>query len=228
MGYHPNTLVLNDRRIYYKHDPSIGVSYLKALHKAQEDKGSLIASGAYRSPPMGGVHKGAAAGLAPAYSFSAYVAEVDVDVELGLVKCTNVWAAHDCGKALNPLAVKGQIIGSCHMGLGQVLSEKMVYGRTGHLQNANLLEYKIPSVHEMPHVVPIIIESCDPEGPFGAKEAGEGPLLPILPAVVNAVYDAVGVRFRDLPLTPTLSTKVLSGSEKHSNWTIVSSYLALV
>ena len=101
---------------------------------------------------MGGVHKGAAAGLAPAYSFSAYVAEVEVDVETGIIKCTDVWAAHDCGKALNPLAVEGQIIGSCHMGLGQVLTEQMVYGRTGHLQNANLLDYKIPSVHEMPNV----------------------------------------------------------------------------
>ena len=202
LGYHPDTLVLNDRRIYYKHDPAIGMSYLEALHKAQEDKGALISSGAYRSPPMGGVHKGAAAGLAPAYSFSAYVAEVDVDVETGLIKCTDVWAAHDCGKALNPLAVEGQIIGSCHMGLGQVLTEQMVYGRTGHLQNANLLDYKIPSVHEMPNVTPIIIESCDPEGPFGAKEAGEGPLLPILPAVVNAVYDAIGIRINDLPLTP--------------------------
>ena len=202
LGIHPDALVLNDRRIYAKFDPSVGVSYLQALHKAQEDRGALIASGAYRSPPMGGVHKGAAAGLAPAYSFSAYVAEVDVDVETGLIRCTNVWAAHDCGKALNPLAVEGQIIGSCHMGLGQVLSEQMVYGRTGHLQNANLLDYKIPSVHEMPKVEPIIIESCDPEGPFGAKEAGEGPLLPILPAVVNAVYDAIGVRPRALPLTP--------------------------
>ena len=204
LGYHPDTLVLNDRRIYYKHDPAIGISYLKALHKAQEDKGSLIASGAYRSPPMGGVHKGAAAGLAPAYSFSAYVAEVDVDVETGKVQATEVWAAHDCGKALNPLSVAGQIIGSCHMGLGQVISEKMVYGRTGHLVNPNLLEYKIPSIHEMPKVTPIIVESCDPEGPFGAKEAGEGPLLPILPAVVNAVYDAIGIRVRDLPLTPDI------------------------
>ena len=195
-------LVLNDRRIYSKRDPAIGVSYLEALHKSQEDKGALIASGAYRTPPMGGVHKGAAAGLAPAYSFSAYVAEVEVDIETGLIKCTDVWAAHDCGKALNPLAVEGQIIGSCHMGLGQVLSEQMVYGRTGHLQNPNLLDYKIPSVHEMPNVTPIIIESCDPEGPFGAKEAGEGPLLPILPAVVNAVYDAIGIRINDLPLTP--------------------------
>ena len=198
----PELLILNDRRIYNKKDPAQGISYLDALHKSQEDTGALIASGAYRTPPMGGVHKGAAAGLAPAYSFSAYVAEVDVDVETGLIKCTDVWAAHDCGKALNPLAVEGQIIGSCHMGLGQVLSEQMVYGRTGHLQNPNLLDYKIPSVHEMPNVTPIIIESCDPEGPFGAKEAGEGPLLPILPAVVNAVYDAIGIRINDLPLTP--------------------------
>ena len=113
-----------------------------------------------------------------------------------------MWAAHDCGKALNPLAVEGQIIGSCHMGMGQVLSEEMKYGRTGHLINPDLLDYKIPTVHEMPHVTPIIVESNDPEGPFGAKEAGEGPLLPILPAVVNAVYDAIGVRVDELPITP--------------------------
>jgi hypothetical protein len=151
---------------------------------------------------MGRTHKGAAAGLAPAYSFSAYVAEVSVDVETGQTKVEKVWAAHDCGKALNPLAVKGQIIGSCHMGMGQVLSEEMRYGRSGHLMNPDLLDYKIPSVHEMPEVVPIIVESNDPEGPFGAKEAGEGPLLPILPAVCNAVYDAVGVRTAELPITP--------------------------
>ena len=151
---------------------------------------------------MGRAHKGAAAGLAPAYSFSAYVAEVDVDIETGQTKVEKVWAAHDCGKALNPLAVEGQIIGSCHMGMGQVLSEEMKYGRTGHLLNPDLLDYKIPTVHEMPEVTPIIVESNDPEGPFGAKEAGEGPPLPILPAVVNAVYDAIGVRVSELPITP--------------------------
>jgi len=151
---------------------------------------------------MGRTHKGAAAGLAPAYSFSAYVAEVTVDVETGQTKVDKVWAAHDCGKALNPLSVKGQIIGSCHMGMGQVLSEEMRYGRSGHLMNADLLDYKIPSIHEMPEVVPIIVESNDPEGPFGAKEAGEGPLLPILPAVCNAVYDAIGIRAAELPITP--------------------------
>jgi CO/xanthine dehydrogenase Mo-binding subunit len=195
-------LVFGDRRIFRKDDPAVGVSYLEALHKAQEERGALVASGAYRTPPMGRAHKGAAAGLAPAYSFSAYVAEVKVDVETGQTKVEKVWAAHDCGKALNPLAVKGQIIGSCHMGMGQVLSEEMRYGRSGNLMNTDLLDYKIPSIHEMPEVIPIIVESNDPEGPFGAKEAGEGPLLPILPAVCNAVYDAIGVRSAELPITP--------------------------
>jgi len=201
-GAERNKLVIGDRRIFAKNDPAVGVSYLEALHKAQEDRGALVSSGAYRTPPMGRTHKGAAAGLAPAYSFSAYVAEVSVDIETGQTKVDKVWAAHDCGKALNPLAVKGQIIGSCHMGMGQVLSEEMRYLRTGHLMNPDLLDYKIPSVHEMPEVVPIIVESNDLEGPFGAKEAGEGPLLPILPAVCNAVYDAIGVRTAELPITP--------------------------
>ncbi|GIR80473.1 MAG: hypothetical protein CM15mP82_0250 [Methanobacteriota archaeon] len=172
-GVETSGLVLGDRRIFNKKDPAVGVSYLQALHKAQEDKGALVASGSYRTPPMGKMHKGAAAGLAPAYSFSAYVAEVDVDIETGRIKVEKVWAAHDCGKALNPLSVEGQIIGSCHMGLGQVISEEMQYGRTGNLLNPDLLGYKIPTVHEMPEVVPIIVESNDPEGPFGAKEAGE-------------------------------------------------------
>tara|TARA_B100000945_G_scaffold82902_2_gene63972 strand:+ start:3903 stop:6674 length:2772 start_codon:yes stop_codon:yes gene_type:complete len=196
------SLVVGDRRIYQKKDPAVGVSYLEALHKAQEERGALVSSGAYRTPPMGGVHKGAAAGLAPAYSFSAYAAEVKVDPETGFTEVIKVWAAHDCGRALNPLSVEGQIIGSCHMGLGQVLSEEMKYARTGGLLNPNLLDYKIPTVHEMPEVVPIIVESNDPEGPFGAKEAGEGPLLPILPAVCNAVYDAIGIRTNELPITP--------------------------
>ena len=203
-GAPTDRLVIGDRRIFSKDEPAVGVSYLEALQKAQEDRGALVSSGAYRTPPMGRTHKGAAAGLAPAYSFSAYVAEVKVDVETGQTSVLKVWAAHDCGKALNPLAVEGQMIGSIHMGMGQVLSEEMRYGRSGNLLNADLLDYKIPSVHEMPEVTPIIVESNDPEGPFGAKEAGEGPLLPILPAVCNAVYDAIGIRIHELPLAPAL------------------------
>ena len=134
-----DSLVIGDRRIYQKKDPAVGISYLEALHKAQEERGALVSSGAYRTPPMGGVHKGAAAGLAPAYSFSAYAAEVKVDPETGFTEVIKVWAAHDCGRALNPLSVEGQIIGSCHMGLGQVLTEEMKYARTGGLLNPNLL-----------------------------------------------------------------------------------------
>jgi len=208
-GSEKNEMIVGDRRIFVKRDPAIGVSYLEALHKAQEDRGALVSSGSYRTPPMGKTHKGAAAGLAPAYSFSAYVSEVTVDVETGKVAVDRVWAAHDCGKAINPLAVNGQIIGSCHMGMGQVLSEEMRYGRNGHLMNPDLLDYKIPSVHEMPEVIPIIVESNDPEGPFGAKEAGEGPLLPILPAVCNAVYDAIGIRTNELPMTPERVYKMI-------------------
>ena len=140
-GVSEEVLVIGDRRIFDKNDPAIGVSYLEALHKSQEEKGALISSGAYRTPPMGKTHKGAAAGLAPAYSFSAYVAEVSVDIETGKTIVDKVWAAHDCGKALNPLAVNGQIIGSCHMGLGQVLCEELRYGRTGHLMNPDFLDY---------------------------------------------------------------------------------------
>ena len=208
-GAERSGLIIGDRRIFLKKDPAVGVSYLEALHKSQEDRGALVASGAYRTPPMGKMHKGAAAGLAPAYSFSAYVTEVSVDVETGQIKVDKVWAAHDCGKALNPLAVKGQIIGSCHMGMGQVLSEEMRYGRGGNLMNPDLLDYKIPSIHEMPEVIPIIVESNDPEGPFGAKEAGEGPLLPILPSVCNAVYDAIGIRTSELPMSPEKVHKMI-------------------
>ncbi len=112
-----------------------------------------------------------------------------------------VWAAHDCGKALNPLAVEGQIEGCIHMGLGQVLSEEMPYLK-GNILGPNFLDYRTLTPMQMPDVDVIIVESNDPEGPFGAKEAGEGPLLPILPAVANAIYDAVGVRMYSLPITP--------------------------
>ena len=103
------------------------------------------------------------------------MAEVDVDIETGRIKVEKVWAAHDCGKALNPLSVEGQIIGSCHMGLGQVISEEMKYGRTGNLLNPDLLGYKIPTVHEMPEVVPIIVESNDPEGLLVPKRLEKAP-----------------------------------------------------
>ncbi len=192
---------LADATLTARSDASVSLSYFEALTEALADNGALLAKGWYQSPRMGGTYKGAGAGLAPAYSFSAFVAEVDVDVETGLVRCTAVHAAHDCGRALNPLAVEGQIEGCVHMGLGQVLMEELRYNG-GRISNPNLLDYKIPGPLDTPEINVIVVESEDKEGPFGAKEAGEGPLLPILPAVGNAVYDAIGFRAHSLPIRP--------------------------
>jgi len=188
----------------------LGVSFLEALHKAMEREGALTASGAFSTSPLGGSFKGAKAGTAPAYSFAAYVAEVDVDVDTGEVRVEKIWAAFDCGRALNRLAVEGQIEGSIHMGLGQVLGESMNY-RGARLFNPSLLEYKIPMPQQMPAVEILLVGEDDPEGPFGAKEAGEGPLIATLPAVGNALYDAIGVRFTELPITPD---RVLRGIDQ--------------
>lgn len=200
-GASPEVFVCEDEFLVNRTRPGQRVSFLDAVHKAMDHKGALIARGAFNESLVGGGFKGAAAGTAPAYSMNAYVAEVDVDLDTAVWRCTKVWAAHDCGKALNRLSVEGQIEGSIHMGLGQVYSESLEY-RQGNLRNPNLLDYKIPTSLEMPDVEVFIVESNDAEGPFGAKEAGEGPLLPILPAVVNAIHDAVGVRMYELPITP--------------------------
>jgi 4-hydroxybenzoyl-CoA reductase subunit alpha len=209
LGYPTEQLRAGHEKIEVRHRLDVSIPYIEALHGAMERSGALIASGAYTSPPMGGDFKGARAGTAPAYSFAAYVAEVDVDVETGVYKVEKVWAAFDCGRALNRLAVEGQIEGSIHMGLGQLMGESMNY-RGSRLMNPSLLEYKIPMPQQMPEVECLLVGDDDPEGPFGGKEAGEGPLIATLPAAGNALYDAVGVRFHELPITPE---KVVRGIE---------------
>ncbi|MFQ5648734.1 MAG: xanthine dehydrogenase family protein molybdopterin-binding subunit [bacterium] len=203
-GYPAQGFVLKDEQVIYAPDPQIRLTFDDALTEALAKNGALIAKGIYQSPPpigKRGEFKGWRAGLSPTYSFQAYIAQVMVDPETFEVRVQKVWAAHDCGKALNPLAVEGQIEGCIHMGLGQVLCEEMPYLK-GTIQGPNFLDYRTLTPMQMPEVDVIIVESHDPEGPFGAKEAGEGPLLPILPAVANAIYDAVGIRIYSLPITP--------------------------
>lgn len=216
--------VLRDEEVVYAPEPGVRVPFDDAVREALHDTGALHGKGHYQAPNlnpdlprvdtlrgadsdqgavMGGTHKGAAAGLSPTYSMSAYVAEVEVDPETGYVRVPKVWAAHDCGKALNPLSVEGQIEGCVHMGLGQALCESFDYHRQGpEISNPTLLDYRTVPPIETPEMEVFLVESDDPEGPYGAKEAGEGPLLPILPAVANAIHDAVGVRLRKLPMTP--------------------------
>jgi 4-hydroxybenzoyl-CoA reductase subunit alpha len=201
LGRPTSALEIAHERIQVAGAPEVGVSFMDALHRAMEPVGALTASGSYNTSPKGGTFKGARAGTAPAYSFAAYVAEVDVDAETGEYRVETIWAAFDCGRPLNRLAVEGQIEGSIHMGLGQVMGETMNY-RGARLFNPSLLEYKIPMPQQMPKVEILLVGDDDPEGPFGAKEAGEGPLIATLPAVGNALYDAIGVRFTELPITP--------------------------
>jgi 4-hydroxybenzoyl-CoA reductase subunit alpha len=183
--------------------PKDSMTFEEAVVAAIDFHGALTGTGSYAPPAeaRGGKHKGAGVGPSPAYSYSAQVAEVSVDEDTGQVTVYKVWAAHDCGRALNPVSVEGQIIGSVWMGMGQALTEEMVW-KDGMLMNPGLLEYRSPSAVESPEVEPIIVESVDPEGPFGAKECSEGSLAATIPAIANAIYDAVGVRLHESPFTP--------------------------
>ena len=183
----------------FTHDKEVDVTWLEAIDIATASRGALTVSGKYISPKLGGDFKGAGAGLSPSYSFGAVVAEVMVNTQTGEVKVQNIWGAHDCGKAINPLAVEGQLEGSWHMGMGQAMSEQLKYFN-GLILNSNFLDYKIPTSIDTPAIHTNIIETDDPEGPFGAKECGEGALHPVIPAIANAIFDAVRVRVTKLPI----------------------------
>ncbi len=175
----------------------------EAIRLAEVRFGTLGAVGSYTSPPkLGGDYRGGAIGASPAYSFTAHVAEVDVDEETGVVRVVKVWCAHDCGKAICPSLVVGQIEGSVYMGVAEALLEEHVIGEDGIHRGPNLLDYRIPTSLDVPEIESLLVESNDPEGPYGAKEAGEGPLHSSIPAVANAIHDAVGIRLNRLPFTP--------------------------
>lgn len=178
------------------------IPWADAVRIAEARWGLLVTTGTYKPPKdIKGDYRGAGVGPSPAYSYSAAVAEIDCDPETGHVTVDKVWLAHDVGRAINPMLVRGQIEGSVHMALGEVLMEEQAFRGALH-DGPSLLDYKIPTVLEMPDVESIIVESLDAEGPFGAKEVGQGPLLPVIPAVVNALYDALGVRVDQVPLRP--------------------------
>src|SRR5581483_9906601 len=126
-----------------------------------------------------------------------------------------VWVAHDCGRALNRLTVEGQVQGSVWMGMGQAMSEEAGY-HDGLLVTANMLDYRVPTIQDSPPIEVGIVESNDPHGPFGAKEAGEGSLAAFLPALTNAIADATGMRFNDLPVTPDRVFAALDKRERSS------------
>ncbi|MGA8924066.1 MAG: molybdopterin cofactor-binding domain-containing protein [Candidatus Dormiibacterota bacterium] len=176
-------------------------SFEEASVLAESRFGTLTSAGSYTPPKIAGPYKGAGVGPSPAYSYSACVVELDADARSGLIDVNKIWIAHDVGRAINPLLVEGQIEGSVYMGLGEALMEEQAF-RKGLHKWPSMLEYKSPTFLDMPDVETFIVETVDPEGPYGAKEAGQGPLLPVPPALCAAVYDALGVWIDEVPVTP--------------------------
>src|SRR6184192_2848748 len=163
--------------------------------------GTLTSAGSYTPPKIAGPYKGSGVGPSPAYSYSACVVDLDADPRTGLIHVNKVWIAHDVGRAINPLLVEGQVEGSVYMGLGEALMEEQTF-RKGLHKWPSMLEYKSPTFLDIPEIETFIVETNDPEGPYGAKEAGQGPLLPVIPAVNAAVFDALGVWIDETPVTP--------------------------
>ena len=200
--------------VYDKKDSGRQMSSQEALQLAEARFGTLGATGGYRTQKLGGDYRGGTIGASPAYSTTAHVAEVQVDRDTGLVTVERVWAAHDCGRALNPVMVEGQIEGSVYMGWAEAVMEAQVFRENGLHIGPNLLDYRIPTSVETPELVARIVESIDPGGPYGAKEAGEGPLHPVIPAVANAIWDAVGIRIRCIPFSPERVLSALADGPK--------------
>jgi 4-hydroxybenzoyl-CoA reductase subunit alpha len=205
----PEDLEARDRRIFVRDDPARGLAFDEAARLAEAQHGTLVAAGSYTPPRRAAKFKGSGVGPTPAYSYSACAVEVTVDPETGDIRVDRVWIAHDGGTAINPLLVEGQVEGSIYMGLGEALMEESAFRPHGLHKIPSMLEYKSPTTLETPEITTLLVETRDPEGPFGAKEAGQGPLLPVIPAVANAVYDAIGVRIDEVPITPEKILKAL-------------------
>jgi CO/xanthine dehydrogenase Mo-binding subunit len=198
----PDDLVAEGQRIFVKGSPEIHTSFVDAVNLYQKkNSGSpLVVKGSYNSPDP----------LSPTYSFGAYICEVEVDLRTGEVSVLRYTVGHDCGQPLNPMSVEGQIEGCISMGMGYAVSEELHFDG-GQTLNPSFLGYGMPTANQMPEIKITHVVTDDPHGPFGAKETGEGSLDPAAPAIVNAVYNATGVRIKDLPITPE---KILQGLKK--------------
>ena len=215
-----DSLVFANRTVFPADQPENAIEFSEAVVIAESRFGTLGTTGSYIPPRAPGRYRGAGVGPSPTYSYSASVLEVEVDPETGLYEVVKVWMAHDIGRALNPVLALGQIEGSIYMGLGEAVMEEQAFRRLPKRLSAalvhkmpSMLEYKSPGFHDMPEMTCYMIETDDEQGPYGAKEAGQGPLLPIMPALANAIFDAVGVRVDQVPIHPDFILKGLQAKK---------------
>ena len=205
----PSFLDIKNSIIYSTKDKEKSTPLGKALRKIHYTLGGKMLMAEYFYDPANeNFDREFKGNLSVSYAYGAHGVEVEVDKETGQVKILNYIAAHDVGKPINPLLLEGQIYGGGLQGIGYALGEKMIY-KNGRLMNGNFLDYKMPTVKDVPPVQAVIVETDEKDGPFGAKGIGEPGLVPTAPAIANAIYDAVGVRIKDLPITPEKILKAL-------------------
>ena len=209
LGCDPQALTARDGRLFVAAHPSKGMAWDEAARLAFSQSGPVVGKGHYAPPPnLGGKYKGAAVGTSPAYSFSTAIAEVAVDLETGYVKVERITDVSDAGTVINPVTFHGQVEGAAIMGLGEALLEDTLHRDDGSLLNPDLHGYLIPTICDAPEIDSRVVDSYEPHGPFGAKEIGEGCIVPMMGAIANAIYDACGLRITELPITPE---KILKG-----------------
>ncbi|RMH39619.1 MAG: aldehyde oxidase [Deltaproteobacteria bacterium] len=208
-------------RVFDAQDPDRGMSFRDAVVRAETKHGTIGTVGSYKPPRTPGKFKGAGVGPSPTYSYSAAVVETRVDPDTGWWDVVKIWIAHDIGTCINRTLVINQVEGGVYMGLGEVMMEESAFRRLPPKRShalvhkfPSVLEYKTPTALDMPPVVTYLVEDPDANGPFGAKEVGQGPLLPIIPAVANAIYDAVGVRIDQIPIQPEMILRALAAPDK--------------
>jgi 4-hydroxybenzoyl-CoA reductase subunit alpha len=209
-------LDIDRRLVFVKGSPEKTMPFETVANEFFIRKGPLLGRGSYAPPKLGGKFKGAAVGTSPAYSFAAQISQVEVDEETGQVMVTNVWDVHDCGTVINPSLLHAQVEGALFMGMGEAMYEEVLFDDKGKPLNANLGEYRVPTALDVPQVTSELVDSYEPAGPWGVKEVGEGATLPTMGCYANAIYDAIGVRIYDLPLTPEKVWRAIQGRKKQS------------
>jgi xanthine dehydrogenase molybdenum-binding subunit len=200
-----------DGWIFVAGEPARRIAYDRAARAGHlRERGQTLVAEAFYDPPTEMLDKDLRGNVSATYGFAAQAAVLDVETATGLIRVRRLVSAHDVGRALNPLAAEGQIHGGIHMGLGYALSERLVVEQ-GQVLTASFMDYAILKAADMPELVVRLIESGESEGPFGAKGLGESGVIPVSAAVANAVKDAIGVRFTELPITPAAVHAALTG-----------------
>lgn len=205
-------LVSGDGRVSVRGAPGRAVTIAQVAKAAHyRHNGSLLIVEHFYDPPTEEPGPDGKGNKSAAYAFGFHGAEVEVDEETGEVRVLRIVAAHDVGRAINPKGVEGQVEGGVAQGLGFALIENM-FADDGCTLMSNFQDYKIPAALDVPEAIEtILVETRDPEGPYGAKGVAEPGTIPVAPAIVNAIADAVGVRVRDLPVTPEKIVMALAG-----------------